>query len=197
MIEDSFKKEGREIIVQPKKDLTKSVEQSSGSDLIEYWDAEYIRDRLANLSPGMHKVLYQTMWMTGIRITEALNIRKRDVDLKNYTITIRWQKNRKFNTRNIACHPKLHDILEVYTAGMNLDDKLFPISRQRAWQLFKRDFGGKPHKMRHSFAVNWLRSGGSLVMLSKALGHSRIDTTMIYLRIVPSDVGKELLNINF
>jgi len=191
-------KEGMEIVAhsqsKPQK-LDKNV--TNVKNLPEYWDADYIRNRIQRVTPGMHKVLYQTMWMTGIRITEALNIRKRDIDLKNHTINVRWQKNRKYHNRNVACHPNLISILEVYTAGMNQEDKLFPITRQRAWQLYQRDFNGKPHKMRHSFAVHWLRNGQSLAMLSRHLGHSRIQTTMIYLQIVPLDVGKQLLEVEF
>jgi integrase len=191
-------KEGFEIVVQgsskPQK-LDKNVRNVK--NLPSYWDAEYIRQTIKQTTPGMHKVLYQTMWMTGIRITEALNIRKKDIDLKNHTITVRWQKNRRYKTRNVACHPNLNSILEVYTAGMNQEDKLFPITRQRAWQLYQRDFKGKPHQMRHSFAVHWLRNGQSLAMLSRHLGHSRIQTTMIYLQIVPLDVGKQLLEVDF
>jgi len=56
---------------------------------------------------------------------------------------------------------------------------------------------GHPHQFRHSFAVNWLRCGGELVVLSRMLGHSNIQSTMEYLKIVPLDVGKELLKIQF
>jgi integrase len=167
------------------------------SELPAYWDAEFVNERIDAKAPGMHKMLYLWLWMTGTRITECLSVRKRDLDLPRYCATVRWLKNRKYLHRVIALHPKLKAILEPYTAAIGLDDRLFPISRQRAWQIIKKDFEGHPHQFRHSFAVHWLRSGGDVVMLSRALGHSKLEHTMVYLRIVPMDVGKELIKIPF
>jgi site-specific recombinase XerD len=48
-----------------------------------------------------------------------------------------------------------------------------------------------------AFAVNWLRSDGDVVTLHRILGHANIQTTMIYLRIVPLDQGRELMKIRF
>ena len=58
-------------------------------------------------------------------------------------------------------------------------------------------FDDSPHRFRNSFAVHWLRCGGRLEVLSQMLGHSDIKTTMIYLKIVPVDQGKELLKVRF
>jgi len=51
--------------------------------------------------------------------------------------------------------------------------------------------------LRHSFAVNWLRCGGEIDVLHRILGHSKIQTTMEYLKIVPRDQGKALMGIDF
>ena len=80
---------------------------------------------------------------------------------------------------------------------MKSEDIVFPISRQRAWKISRRYLGGSPHTVRHSFAVNWLRHGGDIVILKNILGHSKIETTMEYLKIVPIDQGKELLKVRF
>lgn len=94
-------------------------------------------------------------------------------------------------------HPILKDVLELYVALLKADDLVFPISRQRAFQITIQHLGGSPHKLRHSFAVNWLRCKGDIVMLSRVMGHSNINTTMEYLKIVPIDQGKELIKIQF
>jgi integrase/recombinase XerD len=39
-----------------------------------------------------------------------------------------------------------------------------------------------PHKLRHYFAIHFLRRGGDLYTLSRILGHTNIQTTQIYLR---------------
>lgn len=45
--------------------------------------------------------------------------------------------------------------------------------------------------------LNWLRSGGDLVVLHKILGHAKIQTTMEYFNIVPTGQGKELVKVQF
>ena len=48
------------------------------------------------------------------------------------------------------------------------------------------------HSSRHTFATNYLISGGQLQNLKKLLGHSKIDTTMIYSHVVDSLMNKEV-----
>jgi integrase len=112
---------------------------------------------------------------------------------------LKWLKSRKYKHRIVPIHPRLKDILEIYTATLNQEDKIFPYTRQRADKIIKKHFGqeGHAHRFRHSFAVNWLRSEGDIVTLHRILGHSKIQTTMEYLKIVPIDQGKELIKIKF
>ena len=69
--------------------------------------------------------------------------------------------------------------------------------KTNAFYITKKWLGVSPHKLRHSFAVNWLREKGDIAYLSKALGHRYLNTTGEYLKIVPSDVAKELEKIKF
>ena len=39
-----------------------------------------------------------------------------------------------------------------------------------------------PHTLRHTFAVNFLQSGGDIYMLARILGHSSVRTTEVYLK---------------
>ena len=172
-------------------------------DLVDkiYWDREYIQTKISEIEDTSHKMLFTFLWMTGVRITEALTIKKERIDFKNYVVDIRWQKNEKKGTswqrRVLPLHPNLKEYLQIYTAPMKTEQLVFPMTRQNAWYLSKKYFGGNPHKFRHSFAVNWLRCGGEVVILSRMLGHKNIRTTMEYLKIVPIDQGKELLKIKF
>lgn len=184
------------IEVSSSQDLTEVAEKVK-SDLPEYWTREEVHAMLDSIKLANHRMLFTYLWMTGNRITEALNIRRKDLDFENYLITIRWLKNRKYSSRNIPMHPNLKQLLMLYCSNMKYEDKVFDISRQRAWQLCQKYAQAHPHKFRHSFAVNWLKCRGSLVILSQILGHSDIRVTMEYLRIVPIEQGEELLKITF
>jgi integrase/recombinase XerD len=192
---------GAELVVKQREDLTTSRGNVSGLEEANYWDREYIHECLNGITDPSHKMLFTFLWMTGLRITEAINVRKENLDFTTYLVCVRWQKREKKKShwmrRYVPLHPVLKDLLQLYTAPMKAEDLVFPISRVRAWQLCQKYFKGGPHKLRHSFAVNWLRSGGEVTVLSRMLGHSNIRTTMVYLQIVPIDQGKELLKVVF
>ena len=186
-----------EIIEMKGQDIVESHKKPIKSDLPKYWEKEYINHCLSMIPNHSHKMLMMFLWMCGVRITEAINLTKGDIDLINSTMTVKWLKSRKYNHRVVPIHPNLKLILEVYTASMKDLDKVFPMSRQRAWQLTQKYFQGHPHQFRHSFAVNWLRNKGDIIILHRILGHSKVQTTMEYLKIVPIDQGEELNKIKF
>ena len=188
--------EKKEVVILKPQDLSNHSE-SVKSELRKYWDKEYINNKLNQIKNGSHRMLIQFLWMSGVRITEAVSLQRKNIDFEKYLMTVKWLKSRKYKQRVVPLHPRLKDILQIYTAPMKFEDRVFPISRQRAWQLTQKYLGGHPHQLRHSFAVNWLRSEGDIVVLHRILGHSKIQTTMEYLKIIPVDQGKELIKIKF
>jgi integrase/recombinase XerD len=185
-----------EIEVLGNKNLTNHI-VNVRRDIPKYFDREYIRERIQEITDHEDRMFILFLWMSGLRVTEAISIKKKDINIRDKVITVRWLKSRKYNERNVPVHSNLAQILAVYTGGMNLDHKVFPFTRQRAWQITKKWFDTNPHTFRHSFAVNYLREGGNIVNLYRILGHSKIQTTMEYLKIVPTDLSKELETINF
>jgi len=196
-MDEAFINKAKDMVVLSGKDLTLSNGDVNPLNLPKYWNRDYIHERIELVSNLRHKMLMQFLWFTGCRITEAVSVQKKQINFKDYVITIRWQKNKKYLYRNIPMHPTLKNMMEIYTAPMLTEELIFPITRQRAWQLVKKYFEGHPHQFRHSFAVNWLRCGGELVLLSRMLGHANVQSTMEYLKIVPIDQGKELMKIEF
>jgi len=186
----------KDIVVLNNQDLTIPISNVK-RELRKYWGREYINECINNISNNKHKMLLRFMWMTGLRVSEVINIRKKDIDLQSYLITARWLKSRKYKYRVLPLHPDLKMVLELYVAGLKSEDLIFPYSRQRVYQLTKKYLKGNPHMLRHSFAVNWLKCGGDIVILHRVLGHSKIQTTMEYLKIVPIDQGRELIKIKF
>jgi len=91
-------------------------------------------------------------------------------------------------------HTSLKNLLYIYCCKLLDQNKLFPISRQMVDNLSKKYGFGHAHKLRHSFAINFLRQSDSsmaLIELKDLLGHSNIQTTMEYLKIVPMNTKKQ------
>jgi integrase len=176
------------------------------SDIPEYLNKEEINLLLSNIkdSEKMDGLLIMFLWRTGVRITEAISIKKRDIDFINQTAKIRWLKKKKAIDRVIPLERDLIYNLSVYCSNLNLDDLIFPFTRQRAFQIIKKHIKRNliqkvvsPHTFRHSFAINFLKQTKNLVALQKLLGHAQITTTMIYLNIVQSDLREELNKVEW
>lgn len=186
-----------EVEVLKDKSLTNSKGNVKRKELAKYLDKDYINSKIPLIDNNQERMLIIFLWMTGTRISEAIEVRKKDIDFNNKTIRITWLKNRKYSERNIPVATRLSDMLRFYTGALNLEDKLFPFSRQNAWNITKKWFNVNPHTFRHSFAVNYLRQGGRIESLYRLLGHKNVKTTFEYLNIVPTDLGKDLDKIEF
>ena len=85
------------------------------------------------------------------------------------------------------------------------EKKLFPFTRQWAWDFLTnaglaagvsvqedgRTRPIRPHVLRHSFAVAWMKARGDPTRLQRWLGHASFDTTQIYLQFSPDDLRDE------
>lgn len=140
-----------------------------------------------------------TFIFTGIRKSELRNLELADVNLLKRLISIRGGKGAK--DRIVTIPPQLSGILADYLrerirlasmastsacpylflgkGGGRLSDKTLRRMISRA-----RDASGiyfAPHLLRHTFATLMLEGGCDLFSLSRLMGHSRLDTTAIYL----------------
>jgi integrase/recombinase XerD len=189
-----------EIVRNPSgQDLTK-VRRNVKQDIIPHFTKDEMIELLKGVPPDRTGVLFQFAWRTGMRVTEIVSIKKGDIDFENEELTIRWLKSRKAHHRVLCMHQSLKNPLYMYSAQMKYDDRLFAITRQRADQLAKKYGFDHMHKIRHSFAVNFLRQSRSpyaLVELKEMLGHSKIETTMQYLKVVPMAQKESMRRIQF
>jgi len=197
-MDNAYIKPDQEIMVRSHQDITKSI--SNDKQEIAHFTRDEMRDKLSRLPPNEHGMVIQFLWRTGIRVSEALGVRQRDLDFHNQEITIRWLKNRKYDTRVIPMHTSLKMPMWTFCAKLKADQKVFPFSRQYVHYLCKKYGFDHPHKIRHSFAVNFLRQSDrpmALMELKELLGHSHINTTMVYLRVVPMNQKKAMESILF
>lgn len=197
-----FIKESKEVVILRPSNLSKVAQSDKTikTGLIPHWSLDEMKELLKRVPPNKYGMFFQVAWRTGVRITELLNIRKKDIDFDNNTIQIRWLKSRKYKYRLIPLHLTLKNPLYMFCANLKFEDLLFGFTRQNADYVCKKYGFGNAHKIRHSYAINFLRQSKSpmaIVELQKLLGHSNIQTTMEYLKVVPLHLQESVERINF
>lgn len=146
------------------------------------------------------KSLCHVLHYSGCRISEALELSVRCVDLAEQSLRIRSLKKRdgKIIYRDVPIPPALCESLdnvfgirEVQKRGQKkeLNARLWAWSRVHAWRLVKgvmeaAEISKGPHQspkgLRHDFGVNVVRNKIPLNMLQKWMGHADMATTAIY-----------------
>jgi integrase/recombinase XerD len=138
---------------------------------------------------------------TGLRISEALHLRDGDIDFDNLMLKV-FGKGQK--ERLVPFSPELRRRIYRYQQlkgrkGIG-GDFLFAGFEGTRWEkrnsttslYLLQDKIGLPrfgwHRLRHTFATNYLRHGGDIVRLSIVLGHTQITTTQRYLHLVATDL---------
>jgi site-specific recombinase XerD len=81
----------------------------------------------------------------------------------------------------------------LYDAIADEKNKTWRRTRQLIWKELKEMGVKKPHSLRHTYASELIRCGVPLEEVKELLGHSKMDTTLIYAKIkIPKDVTSKL-----
>ena len=145
------------------------------------------------------RAMLETMYASGLRVSELLMLERGRVNLKKAIITVygKGSKERKVPLGDFAIEYIQKYIDEVRYKNPGKDTKyLFlnrygkPISRQFFFKQIKKyaleagiDTPISPHTLRHCFATHLLENGAQLRAVQEMLGHANIATTQIYTHI--------------
>jgi len=134
-------------------------------------------------------LLILVLFQTGLRISEALSLTPSHIESFEGKPVLRIVgKGRK--PRVVALPERLADKLRsyAYEKKIKINERFFPINRQRAWQIlkevsYKAGIAKRvyPHLLRHSDAIERLRRTGNPKALQHHLGHSSPVMVMRYL----------------
>ncbi|EMY59959.1 site-specific tyrosine recombinase XerD [Leptospira terpstrae] len=150
-----------------------------------------------NLYELRDKCIFELLYSSGLRISEACNLRMTDIDMENMTITVEGKGGRQ---RLVPFGEKSLEILKKYLTESRTEilkkrtcefvfvsKKGSYINRKSVWRLLnhyiKRTKIKKkvtPHTLRHSFATHLLENHADLKSVQELLGHIDISTTQIY-----------------
>ena len=184
-----------------------SVRQSPGSKgrtLPEYLDKPEV-DTVIQTAPHPQAALLMLMqWRAGLRVSEALAVEVADLklDSERPALTVRQAKGGR--TRIVPVHDELYSALSNAIAyGQVRRGRLIQVTRSTAWRWVKdaveravalgeMSAGRKvgTHTLRHSAARHWLSSGIPINVVSRWLGHASLQTTLVYLEILPDPLGE-------
>ena len=141
-----------------------------------------------------HKLLISLSYGSGFRVSEAINLKIKDINLEELTIHIKDSKGKK--DRMTIFPEKLKvDLAEIialcdkndYVFVSNRGGKLTERTAQKVFENALKKSGVKKdatfHSLRHSFATHLLENGVDVRYVQALLGHQNIRTTQLYTQV--------------
>lgn len=143
------------------------------------------------------KAMFELLYSSGLRISEACNLRLEDVDLENMFLTVRGKGGRErlvpFGEKSLQIMSRYleqsrDEILKNrYSEYLFISKKGDFLNRKSVWRLLKKYLARTeikkvvtPHTFRHSFATHLIENNADLRSVQELLGHIDISTTQIY-----------------
>ena len=141
-------------------------------------------------------LIIEILYQTGIRRSELINLKERDIDAYSATIKVLGKGNKQ---RIIPINNHLIQLIETYISDKKIE---FPKLHQEhllvnkkgkelypkyVYNLVKEKLGKvstnerkSPHVLRHSFATHLTNNGAQINAIKELLGHSSLASTQIY-----------------
>ena len=149
---------------------------------------------IASTKNQKHKLLISLAYGAGLRVSEVVDLKVKDVNLDELTIHVKQSKGKK--DRITIIPEKLKTDIQDLIAGKTGQDPVFVSERGRklttrtAQKIFSKAFkkskikkGATFHSLRHSFATHLLENGVDVRYIQELLGHVNIRTTQVYTKV--------------
>jgi integrase/recombinase XerC len=138
------------------------------------------------------KLILQLFYNTGMRISELINLKIKQLDVAYNHIKVLGKGNKE---RIIPINKALINALEAYIKGrpestmenIFINEKGKPLYAKQVYNLVKKNLAlvttvqkKGPHILRHSFATHLANNGADLNAVKELLGHSSLAATQVY-----------------
>jgi integrase/recombinase XerD len=153
------------------------------------------------------KTIFELLYSSGLRISEAIDLTINDIDFENMFITVTGKGSKQ---RMVPIGKEAARLLHKYKResrpaiiGSRDSDFLFiskkgsQLNRKSVWRLLKNYVTRTeikknitPHTLRHSFATHLIENGADLRSVQELLGHMDISTTQIYTHMAKKQLQK-------
>jgi integrase/recombinase XerC len=185
----------KEISVNPAKGVTKpkrpsrlpeTLQEQQGLDLYRLEDTEISSEK-------ENALLIQLFYETGIRLSEMMGLKHRDIDFGIGQIKVLGKRNK---VRYVPVNDDMMQKLKRHMAdspssgadcALFQNEKGLALSRSSFYRRVKSSLSlvttqkkKSPHVLRHSFATHMLNNGADLNHIKEILGHANLAATQVY-----------------
>jgi site-specific recombinase XerD len=147
--------------------------------------------------------IYVFCCFTGLAFIDVQNLKKSDIIEQNGQL---WIKKKRQKTKNVCSIPLLEPALRIIEKYMHLSEnkqteKLLPVTSNQKMNAYLKEIACicnidkhlTTHTARHTFATTvTLANQVSIEVVSKMLGHSSINMTKRYARVVDDLINKDM-----
>jgi integrase len=190
---------------------TASLAAVAAAELPKYYTREQVRALVEACGSGRDRLMVETMWRTGVRVSELLSLSPASIDFAGEVLRAPTLKRRGraggVHVRTIPLRPALLGLLARHVAehGITPARRLFEVTRQRVHQVVAEACAraglpadrAHPHTLRHSFAVACVLARVPVLVLNEWLGHSTLEATLVYTKVMCADSRQYLEDVAF
>jgi len=176
--------------------MSKVVLPKRGQRLPGLLSAEEVRSLVLATDNLKHRALLCICYGCGLRVSELVRLRVRNIDGKRRVLRVEQGKGNK--DRDVALSEATLVLLRLYWLQWRPSDWLFSNDRtlrplhissaQRTYNRCKEKAGiekpGGIHSLRHAYATHQLEAGMSVHKVQRSLGHCNLESTMHYVHWV-------------
>ena len=151
----------------------------------------------------MYKTIFMLIYGSGLRISEALNLRIEDIDSRKMRIFVRKGKGEKerYTVLPQTSLEMLRKYYQMYKPKhpegyLFLNREGNPLTVERTRVFFRRyrrkakiDEKFVVHSLRHSFATDLIERGATILEVKELMGHSNIRSTMEYIHVAKMELS--------
>jgi len=161
---------------------------------------EEVKKIIDSIENEKHKLIVMFLYSSGLRLSELINLKVKDLELNERIGWVRTGKGEK--DRMFIISERLVEELRKFTEGKNPDDYVFsgrkgrlsPRTVQKIVKIAVKKAGinkeVSPHTLRHSFATHLLEAGENIRKIQELLGHASLNTTQVYTHISKEELKK-------
>ena len=182
------------IQIYHQKDFEKLRHPKRSQKLPVVLSKQEIEKILAQTDNRKHRTMIAIAYAAGLRVSEVVSLRVKDIDCDALTILVRQGKGRKdrLTVLSTALVGDLRGLMagrpaQAHLFESNRGGKLTAATAQKVfYQCAKRAGIQKDatfHSLRHSFATHLLENGVDVRYVQELLGHQNIRTTQIYTHV--------------